>query len=96
MVVLAVIVASTLLISAVCSLFAATLYSTRLGVLEAAASTGPHKMAAVRMDMKRHIAGPTSAILILNTLANTAGAALAGMVATRVLGAAGGFGCAHA
>ena len=90
MVILAVIVASTLFVSAMCSLFEATLYSTRLGVLEAAATAGPHRTAAKRMlDMKRHIAAPTSAIFILNTLANTAGAALAGMVAARVLGAVG-------
>ena len=90
MIILAVIVTSTLFVSAMCSLFEATLYSTRLGVLEAAATAGPHRTAAERMlDMKRHIAGPTSAILILNTLANTAGAALAGMVAARVLGGIG-------
>lgn len=90
MVILAVIVASTLLVSAICSLLEATLYSTRLSVLEAAAAGGPHVSAAKRMlDMKRDIAAPTSAILILNTLANTAGASLAGMVAASLLGSVG-------
>jgi CBS domain containing-hemolysin-like protein len=82
MITLVIIVAATMLVSAMCSLFEAVLYSTRMGLLEAAATEGKHQLAAHRMlGMKRNIASPTSAILILNTLANTAGAALAGMVA---------------
>ena len=87
---LTVIVSVTLVVSAMCSLFEATLYSTRMGVLESAASGGSHTKAARRMlAMKKNIADPTSAILILNTIANTAGAALAGMVASRVWGPTG-------
>jgi CBS domain containing-hemolysin-like protein len=78
----------TLGISALCSLFEATLYSTRMGVLEAAKSEGPHRRQALRfIGMKRQIDVPIAAILILNTIANTAGATLAGMYAATVLGA---------
>ena len=46
------------------------------------------------LQMKENITSPTSAILILNTIANTAGATLAGMVAAAELGGgvpSGGF-----
>ena len=36
--------------------------------------------------MKRNIAVPTSSILILNTVANTSGAAIVGVLASRVFG----------
>ncbi len=82
------VVAATLLISAACSLFEATLYSTRITALEAAARSEERRRAAERfLDMKRHVSAPTAAILILNTIANTAGATLAGMLAVQVLGA---------
>jgi Mg2+/Co2+ transporter CorB len=78
----------TLGISALCSLFEATLYSTRMGVLEAAKSAGHLRRQALRfIGMKRQIDVPIAAILILNTIANTAGASLAGMYAATVLGA---------
>jgi CBS domain containing-hemolysin-like protein len=77
----------TLGISALCSLFEATLYSTRMGVLEAAKSEGHLRRQALRfIGMKRQIDVPIAAILILNTIANTAGATLAGMYASTVLG----------
>jgi CBS domain containing-hemolysin-like protein len=83
------IIAVTMLISAACSLFEATLYSTRVGALQAAIESGTHKNPArVFLKMKENISSPTSAILILNTVANTAGATLAGMVAAAELGAA--------
>ncbi len=85
---LLIIVTTTLLISAACSLFEATLYSTRIGALEAAVAAGKHARPAKRfLQMKGNITSPTSAILILNTIANTAGATLAGMVAAEQLGA---------
>ena len=85
---LIVIIAVTLIISAACSLFEATLYSTRVGVLEAALAAGKRARPARRfLEMKDDIASPTSAVLILNTIANTAGATLAGMVAASQLGA---------
>lgn len=83
------IIVATMLISATCSLFEATLYSTRVGALHAAAAAGKHsKPARVFLKMKENIGSPTSAILILNTVANTAGATLAGMVAAEQLGPA--------
>jgi CBS domain containing-hemolysin-like protein len=84
---LLVVVATTLLVSAVCSLFEATLYSTRIATLEAARRSGDHqRTAALFWAMKKNVGAPTAAILILNTIANTAGATLAGMMADRVFG----------
>lgn len=81
------IVALTLLISALCSLFEATLYSTRLGTLEAARSDlRKGKLARRFITLKRQIDAPIAAILILNTIANTAGATLAGMYASGLFG----------
>ena len=80
--------ALTVFVSSICSLFEATLYSTRLSTLEAAKSEGRHARVAERfIAMKTNIAQPTSAILVLNTVANTAGATVCGMYATSVLGA---------
>lgn len=88
MTVLIIVVATTLMVSALCSLLEAALYSTRVTTLEAAKSEGRNRRAAERLlRMKRDIATPTSAILILNTIANTAGATFAGMYAADVLGA---------
>lgn len=81
------VVGATLLVSGLCSLLEATLYSTRIAILEAARSDGHHVVAAGHMlDLKRNVAKPTSAILILNTIANTAGATVAGMLAAQIWG----------
>ena len=81
--------ALTVMISSMCSLFESILFSTRMGALEAERSSGAHTGLAERfMDMKSNIAQPTSAILVLNTVANTAGATFCGMYATQVLGSA--------
>ena len=78
----------TVLISAICSLLEATLYSTRMGALEAERADGERADLAERLiAMKADIGKPTSAILVLNTIANTAGAAICGMLAARLLGA---------
>ncbi|MYB52935.1 MAG: HlyC/CorC family transporter [Acidobacteriia bacterium] len=78
----------TVLISAICSLLEATLYSTRMSALEAEKADGERADKAERfIAMKADIAKPTSAILVLNTIANTAGAAICGMLAARLLGA---------
>lgn len=88
MTILLIVVLLTLFISAQCSLYEATLYSTRMGALEASKSEGKRKGLAQKMiQMKKNIAVPISAILILNTIANTAGATLAGMFAHEVMGA---------
>ncbi len=87
MAILLTVVAATLIVSAVCSLFEATLYSTRVAVLESATIKGWHRRAADRfLGMKKDVSAPTAAILILNTTANTAGATIAGMYASRELG----------
>lgn len=78
----------TVLISAICSLLEATLYSTRMSALEAEKADGERADKAERfIAMKADIARPTSAVLVLNTVANTAGAAICGMLAARLLGA---------
>ena len=89
MVLLAVAATVTVLVSSMCSLFESILYSTRVGALEAERAGGKHSRLAARfMDMNSNIAEPTSAILVLNTVANTAGATFCGMYATQVLGSA--------
>ncbi|MBZ0112597.1 MAG: hemolysin family protein [Thermoanaerobaculia bacterium] len=87
MTILIFVVAGTLLLSALCSLLEATLYSTRSTTLEATRAQGRHVQGAEAfIALKRKIAEPTAAILILNTVANTAGATVAGMLAARHLG----------
>lgn len=87
MFVLIVIVAVTILVSSSCSLFESVLYTTRMGTLEASKSEGRRqRLAASMLEMKRNISGPIAAILILNTIANTAGATMAGAWADKVLG----------
>lgn len=90
MAILILVVAVTLLVSAACSLFEAVLYSSRMSTLEAAIAHGKHRhLAETFLELKRDIAVPTSSILILNTIANTAGATIAGMYAAQVLGVGG-------
>lgn len=87
MTILIFVVILTLVISASCSLYEAVLYSTRMGTLESAKSKGKRsKLARLFIEMKRNISVPIAAILILNTIANTAGATIAGMYAARALG----------
>lgn len=81
------VVVITILVSSQCSLYEAVLYSTRMGTLEAEKTGGKRRAKALKLiAMKREISIPLSAILILNTIANTAGATLAGMYAARALG----------
>ncbi|MBF0431678.1 MAG: HlyC/CorC family transporter [Fibrobacteria bacterium] len=84
MVILIIVVSLTLGISAICSLFEAILYSMRIATLEVQAKKS--RLAARALKMKRNISEPISAILILNTVANTAGATVAGMYAVKVFG----------
>jgi CBS domain containing-hemolysin-like protein len=79
----------TIFVSASCSLYEAILYSTRRGTLESAKTQQKRgRLAHIFIDMKTNISKPIAAILILNTIANTAGASIAGMYATEVLGVA--------
>ncbi len=83
------VVVLTIFISAQCSLYESTLYSTRMGTLESARlKPRTKKLALMMIQMKKQISVPISAILILNTIANTAGATVAGMYAHKILGAA--------
>lgn len=83
------VVVLTLFISAYCSLFEATLLSTRSGALEAAKATGPWSAMAERfMVLKEDISKPIAAILILNTISHTIGATMAGVYGVEVLGQA--------
>ncbi|MFC1558217.1 CNNM domain-containing protein [candidate division KSB1 bacterium] len=74
-------------ISAQCSLYESTLYSTRIATLESIKTKSKKKNLSRKMlQMKRNISSPIAAILILNTIANTAGATVAGMYAHKALG----------
>lgn len=87
MTILIFVVILTIVISANCSLYEAVLYSTRLGTLESAKNKGKRqRLAGLFIEMKKNISKPIAAILILNTVANTAGATIAGMYAANVLG----------
>ena len=89
MTLLIIVVLITVFISANCSLYEAVLYSTRRGTLESLKTQRKRgKLAAKFIDMKKYVSEPIAAILILNTLANTAGASIAGMYATQILGTA--------
>lgn len=87
MAILITVVVLTILISSQCSLYEAILYSTRMGTLESEKTDGKRGAKALKLiHMKREISVPLSAILILNTIANTAGATIAGMYAAKALG----------
>jgi len=72
-------------ISAVCSLFEAVLYSVPLRHIETMAQAGKPG-GRILKNLRRHVERPISAILSLNTIANTAGAAFAGAAAVAVFG----------
>jgi CBS domain containing-hemolysin-like protein len=78
----------TIGLSAMCSLFEAVLYSTRLSAVEAelqSESPNRRRVSHIMERMQKNIPGPLATILIINTLANTAGATLAGTCADGVL-----------
>jgi len=78
-------VALAILISAACSLMEAVLYSVPMRHVEAAVQARKPG-AELFSTMRRDIEKPIAAILSLNTIANTAGAAVAGAAATAVFG----------
>lgn len=86
MTILIIVVSLTILISAACSLFEAVLLSTRMGTLEAEKGEKSN-LAKHFIEMKENISIPIAGILILNTIANTAGATVSGMFAANALGA---------
>jgi len=73
-------------VSFICSLLEAVLFSTRAISLEAAIERGSAPARQMR-DFKNHMERPLSSILILNTLAHTGGASVAGWAAGDLWGA---------
>ncbi len=81
-------VGAALSISFLASLLEATLLSVRISELEPRAKAG-NRGAALLLDLKQHrVDDAISAILTMNTIAQTLGAALAGAQAARVFGSA--------
>lgn len=78
-------VAIVLLISALCSLTEAALYSVRLPYVRRLVEGGS-PAGLVLKKFKENMERPIAAILILNTAANTAGAAVAGAQANHLFG----------
>ncbi|MHB8790722.1 MAG: hemolysin family protein [Desulfobulbaceae bacterium] len=74
-----------IIISALCSLMEATLYSLRLSHIEVMAKKNPES-ARLLKRLKTNIEEPITAILTLNTIANTVGAAISGAAAAVVFG----------
>jgi len=75
----------SILMSACCSLLEAALYSLPLSRIEMMAEEHP-TAAVILRKLKSTIDQPIAAILTLNTIANTMGAAVAGAAAARVFG----------
>lgn len=78
-------VSCAIIISAACSLFEAVLYSVPLRHIEALADSGS-RVGRIFKELRENIDRPIGAILSLNTIANTAGAAFAGSAAYAVFG----------
>ncbi len=74
-----------IIISAGCSLFEAVLYSLPMRHIEALAQAGKTS-GKIFKEMRLNVERPISAILSLNTIAHTAGAAVAGSAAAAVFG----------
>lgn len=72
-------------VSALCSIFEAVLYSVPLSRVELLAQKRPY-LGNTLKKLKKDIHRPITAILTLNTIANTAGAAVAGAAAAVVFG----------
>ena len=85
---LAVIVALTLCTSSFCSLCEAALYSVSRVQVERLAESGSAQGRRLRA-LRQEISRPIAAILTLNTISNTVGATLAGMVAGEVFDSVG-------
>lgn len=80
-------VAFAIIISAMCSLLEATLYSLRLSHIEVLAKTKP-TVAKQLKKLKTYVDEPITAILTLNTIANTIGAAISGAAVAALYGKA--------
>ena len=80
-----VVVGLVVLTSSACSLFEAVLYSVPLSEIDALERAGRASGPILR-SLRSQVDRPIAAILSLNTVANTGGAALAGAIASNVLG----------
>lgn len=78
-------VALVLLVSALCSLTEASLYSVRVSYVRNLADSGS-RAGGILSGFKANMERPIAAILIVNTVANTAGATIAGAQAELALG----------
>lgn len=85
MIELVVAVGFAIIISAGCSLFESVLYSLPTRHIEVMAQSG-RPTGKIFKKMRANVERPIAAILSLNTIANTAGAAIAGSAATAVFG----------
>lgn len=72
-------------ISALCSLFEAVLYAVPMSHIESLAAAG-RPAGRLLQKLRADVDQPIAAILSLNTIANTAGAAVAGALAANALG----------
>jgi CBS domain containing-hemolysin-like protein len=86
MVELLVAVGLVIVVSAICSLLEAVLYSVPVSHIEGLATAG-NRAGLILQKLRADVDKPIAAILSLNNIANTAGAAVAGAIAARVLGA---------
>ena len=82
---LSLVVGLVVLTSAACSLFEAVLYSVPLSQIDALERAGRPSGPILR-TLRAQVDRPIAAILSLNTVANTGGAALAGAIASNVFG----------
>lgn len=78
-------VVAVVLVSAFCSLSESSIYAVRRPFIRSVAETGS-VAAATLEDFKDNMERPIAAILIVNTAANTAGAAVAGAQASALFG----------
>jgi magnesium and cobalt exporter, CNNM family len=85
MLVFAISVVLVLTVSAFCSLSEAALYAVRLPYVRVLAESG-RGAGKVLLQFKQNMQRPIAAILILNTIANTAGATIAGAQARSLFG----------
>ena len=80
----------SVLISALCSLAESALFSVPLGAVRASSDNGK-KSAKILLKLKEDMSDPIASILILNTVAHTAGASMAGAIVGNLYGDGGLF-----
>ena len=83
---LLIVVFTVIFTSAMCSLFEAVLYSIPISHIENLINS-KRSSGSILRKLREKVDAPIIAILSLNTIANTAGAAIAGAIAAEVLGA---------